>query len=178
MQYFAIAALLAGAAVASPVPQELDWDAIADLDPIPTASVPVVDAVAAQTTITFSATPAASSVLSAVLADPSDTSLKKRVDNSQCAESVVPSDDDTADNFEATTAFSDAALSAGTPAGYTQAYANQDGSSEGVYGYMGYSVLDTYDTLTCSQRCDAIVGCQSFNICRSSILLLRVKSKH
>jgi len=167
MRYSAVAALLAGAAIANPVPQQLDWAAIDDLDPVPTATIPVVNAAAAQTTITFSATLAASSVSSAVLADPTDTSLKmvKRVDNSQCAAAVVPTTDDTADNFEANSAFSDAASNAATPAGYSLAYSNQAGSSEGVYGYMGYSVLDSYDTATCSQRCDAIAGCQSFNIC-------------
>lgn len=166
MRYSALAALLAGAAIASPVPQDFDWDAIDALDPVPSASVPVVDAAAAQTTITFSATPAASSVISAVLADPTDTSLKmvKRVDNSQCAAAVTPSADDTADAFEANTDYSNAALTAPTPKGYVLAYANQTGSSEGVYGYMGYSVLDSYSTTTCSARCDAIVGCSSFNI--------------
>jgi len=169
MKNYAVAALLAGAVIATPVPQGFDFAAIDALDPIPTPSIPVVDAEAAQTTIAYSATLAASSVSSAVLASPTDTSLKmvKRGDNSACA--VQPASDDTAENFSANTAFSDAANGAATPSGYALAYSNQAGSSEGVYGYMGYSVLDTYDAATCSSRCDKIVGCSSVNICKSFI---------
>lgn len=165
MRSFAFAALLAGAAMASPVPQGFDWDAIDDLAPVPTASIPIVDAAAAETTITFAATAAASSVSSAILADPTDTSLKmvKRVDDSGCA--VAPASDDTAENFSANSAFSNAATSAATPPGWDLIYSDQAGSSQGVYGYMGYSVLSTYDTTQCAASCDAIVGCSSFNIC-------------
>ncbi|KAK3068297.1 hypothetical protein LTR53_014255 [Teratosphaeriaceae sp. CCFEE 6253] len=164
MKSYAIAALLAGAVIASPVPQGFDFNAIDDLDPIPTPSIPIVNVEAAQTTITFSATLAASSVSAAVLANPTDTSLKmvKRTDNSGC--NVVPGDDDTPEKFSANTAFSDAATSAVTPAGYTLAYSNQAGSSEGVYGYMGYSVLAVYDVAECTSRCDKIVGCASVNV--------------
>ncbi|TKA80898.1 hypothetical protein B0A55_01662 [Friedmanniomyces simplex] len=164
MRSYAVAALLAGAAVASPVPQGFDFNAIDALDPVATPSIPIVNAAAAQTTITFSATLAASSVSSAVLANPSDTSLKmvKRVDDSACA--VQPAADDTDENFSSNTAFSDAATDAVTPDGWTLAYSNQAGSSEGVYGYMGYSILDTYDTASCAAQCDAIVGCSSVNI--------------
>jgi len=151
------------------VPQEFDWAAIGDLAPVPSATIPVVDAVAAQTTMTFSATLAASSVASAVLANPTDTSLKmvKRDDNLECAASDLPSADDTAANFEANTAFSEAATTAETPDGWTLAYCNANGSSQGVYGYMGYSVLSTYDPATCASSCDDIEGCSSINICKS-----------
>jgi hypothetical protein len=166
MRSFAAAVLLAGAAIASPVPQDLDWDAIDALDPVPTADIPIVDAAAAQTTITFSATQAASSVSAAVIADPTDVTPKmiKRVDDSGCT--VQPTADDTSDNFSSNSAFSTAASNAPTPSGWTLAYSNQAGSSEGVYGYQGYSVLETYDTTLCAARCDAIVGCSSFNICK------------
>jgi hypothetical protein len=168
MRSIAAAVLLAGAVVASPVPQDLDWDAIDALDPVPTPDIPVVDAAAAQTTITFSATQAASSVSAAVIADPTDVTPKmlKRVDDSGCA--VQPTADDTADDFSSNTAFASAATNAPTPKGWTLAYSNQAGSSEGVYGYQGYSILDTYDTALCAARCDAIVGCSSFNICKYS----------
>ncbi|KAK5707657.1 hypothetical protein LTR97_000195 [Elasticomyces elasticus] len=158
-----MAALLAGAVIATPVPQGFDFEAIDALDPVPTASIPIVDAEAAQTTIPFSATVAAASVSSAVQANPTDTSLKMaKRDNSDCA--IQPTADDTAEVFSANTAFSEAANSAAAPAGYSVAYTNQAGSSEGVYGYMGYSVLDTYDTATCAARCNGIVGCSSVNI--------------
>ncbi|KAK0786779.1 hypothetical protein LTR02_009572 [Friedmanniomyces endolithicus] len=164
MRSYAMAALLAGAAIASPLPQGLDFAAIDALDPVPTPSIPIVNAAAAQTTITFAATLAASSVSAAIQANPTDTTPKmvKRVDDSSCA--VQPAADDTADNFSSNTAFSDAANGAVTPAGWTLAYANQAGSSQSVYGYMGYSVLSSYDTAACTAECDAIEGCSSVNI--------------
>lgn len=160
MRYSAVAALLVGAVLANPVPQDFDWDAIDNLDPVPTASIPIVDADAAQTTIAYTPTPAASSVYSAVTANPTDTSLKMRAANPDSA-STVP---DTAEAFLANTDFQNSALSAATPSGYTKAYQNQTGSSEGVYGYMGYAVLNSYDTAQCAANCNSIVGCMSFNI--------------
>lgn len=165
MRSYACVALLAGAAFATPVPQDIDWVAVDALDPIPEPTIPIVDAAAAATTITFSASAAASSVSSAVLADPTDTTPKmmKRVDDSSCA--VQPDPSDTAANFLADSSISGAALGAATPSGWTLAYSNQHGSSQGVYGYMGYSVLSTYDVAGCTASCDSIVGCSSVNIC-------------
>ncbi|KAF2768369.1 hypothetical protein EJ03DRAFT_262594, partial [Teratosphaeria nubilosa] len=76
----------------------------------------------------------------------------------------APASTDTAANFASNTAYQNAALNAVTPAGYQLAYQNATGSSQGVYGYMGYSVLSSYDVKGCSASCDATVGCQSFNI--------------
>ncbi|KAK4561353.1 hypothetical protein LTR86_004670 [Recurvomyces mirabilis] len=164
MRSFSVAALVVGAVIATPVPQGFDWDAIADLAPVPSASIPIVNAAAQQTTVSFAATAAASSVSSAVLAQPTDTSLRmvKRGDNSACA--VQPSSQDTASAFSSNQDFAADANNAVTPVGYTLAYSNKAGSSEGVYGYMGYSLLDTYDTPTCAARCDSVQGCSSFNI--------------
>lgn len=167
MRSHAVLALLAGAAIANPVPQDIDWDAVDSLEPVPEPSIPVVNAVAAQTTVAFSAAPAASSVAAAVSANPTDTSLKmakRAVNNEGCA--VQPAEDDTAEAFLDNEEYDDAANSATVPSGYYQAYADKQGSSEGVYGYMGYSVLDTYDVTQCSERCNAIQGCMSFNICK------------
>ncbi|RMZ16858.1 hypothetical protein D0860_00786 [Hortaea werneckii] len=165
MRSHAVLALLAGAAIANPVPQDIDWDAVDSLEPVPEPSIPVVNAAAAQTTVAFSAAPAASSVAAAVSANPTDTSLKmakRAVNNEGCA--VQPAEDDTAEAFLDNEEYDDAANSATVPSGYYQAYADKQGSSEGVYGYMGYSVLDTYDVTQCSERCNAIQGCMSFNI--------------
>lgn len=165
MRSFALAALVARCALANPVPQEgFDWDAIDALDPIPTPVIPVVDAASAQTTLPYTATAAAAEVSASVLADPTNTSLKQRstVNNTQC--SVQPSSDDTAENFLSNTAFSSAANDAQTPAGYSLVYIDQPASSQGVYGYMGYSILNSYDVKECSKRCDALQGCQSINV--------------
>lgn len=161
MQYYALAALLAGA-IATPVPQDLDWTAIDSLDPVPSADVPVVNAAAVASTVSYEPAEAATSVAAAVKADPTDVTPKMKRDDSACA--TQPTADDTDTNFSSNPAFSSAATSASTPAGYVQAYQNQAGSSEGIYGYMGYSVLQTYDVAACSASCDAVNGCQSFNI--------------
>lgn len=163
--YTLATALLAGCALANPVPQDLDWDAIDSLDPIETPVIPVVDAKAAETTIAYASAAAASAVASAVVASPSDDtiSIQRRgvlvtpANNRQCA--TQPDYYDTPENFTATYSSDDVAVP-----GYTTAYFNRNGSSIGVYGYMGYSLLDSYDAIKCSQRCDANKGCSSFNI--------------
>jgi len=168
MRYITAAtALMAGIAFANPVPQDFDWDAIDAVPAIETADIPIVSASAVATVSTLEPSAAASSIIAAISASPSDTNLKlrKRLDNSACA--VQPSSDDTADNFSANPAFGTAATAAGTPSGWTQAYVNQAGSSENIMAYMGYSTLDTYDVVTCAARCTNTKGCMSFNICRS-----------
>lgn len=164
MRSFGVAALIAGCALANPVPQGFDFDAIDALKPIPTPVIPVENAGSAQTTLTYAPTAAAAQVSALVLANPGDSVLKQRssVNDTQCA--VQPSPDDTAENFLSNPEFSSAATSAQAPTGYDTAYINLNASSQGIYGYMGYSVLDAYDVSTCSARCDAILGCQSINI--------------
>ncbi|KXS98240.1 hypothetical protein AC579_235 [Pseudocercospora musae] len=163
MLSYSLGALLLGSAVANPVPQGFDWAAIEALGPVPTASIPVVNAAAAETTVSVNTAAAAASVSAAVQAAPSDTSLKVRRDNGGC--SVPPSSSDTPSAFTSNSEFSNAANGAPTPAGYQEIFQNQAGSAIGIYGYMGFSVLDSYSTSECSNRCDKITGCQSFNIC-------------
>ena len=165
MRNYALAALLAGTAIATPFPQDFDWAAIDSLDPVPSASIPIVNAAAAATTVSFNPVEAATSVSAAVIANPTDVTPKEKRDtDSTCC--ATPASDDTAYNFINDPDFSSAAINAQTPSGYEEIYSNQPGSSEGIYGYMGYSTLDTYDVETCSSRCDAVIGCQSFNICK------------
>lgn len=126
MQYLTLAAaLLAGNAMGNPMPQGLDWDAIENpsLPKILTADIPVVSAVASQTVVPFEPTEvAAASVIAAVQADPTDTSMKlrKRVDNSACGANT-PADGDTAEAFLANSAYPAAATNAATPDGYSVA---------------------------------------------------------
>lgn len=176
MRSHAILAVLAGAAIATPVPQGLDFAAVDAVQPKPEPTIPVFEAKAAQTTVSFVASQAASSVVSAVLADPTDTSLKmaKRADNSGCT--VEPASGDTADAFLANPQYPAAANSAATPNGYSLAYQNKQASSQGVYGYMGYAVLDTYDVQLCSSKCDAVQGCSSFNICKCCLITGRLRT--
>ena len=70
---------------------------------------------------------------------------------------------DTPANFLALSDFASAANGAVTPSGYQQTFANQQASNN-ANGYLGYTTLPTYDVDTCSKKCNAIVGCQAFNI--------------
>lgn len=158
---FGAVALLAGAVRA--LPQGIDWDAVENANPIPTPSIPVVNAAAAATTIPVNAAAAVASVSAAVMASPSDTSLKVRRDNTGCA--VQPGPNDNPEAFLSNPAFQEAALTAQTPAGYELRYQNQTASSQGVMGYMGFSVLDSYSVPECQKRCEKARGCSSFNIC-------------
>ncbi|KAK4624866.1 uncharacterized protein CLAFUR5_05412 [Fulvia fulva] len=164
--YTLATAFLAGCALATPVPQDLDWDAIESLDPIETPSIPVVDAKAAETTMAYVSAAAASAVASAVAASPEDSTIT--IAGRGIAEAVPrnnanctrqPAANDTPKNFSARYSSNATEVS-----GYTTAYFNRNGSSEGVYGYMGYSVLDTYNPSQCAERCNANKGCSSFNI--------------
>jgi len=56
------------------------------------------------------------------------------------------------------------ALNAVTPSGWNLVYQNQQASSTNVYGYMGYTVLSSYDVNKCTSKCTAINGCSSVNI--------------
>ncbi|KAF2165781.1 hypothetical protein M409DRAFT_55649 [Zasmidium cellare ATCC 36951] len=174
-------ALLLSAALSSALPQEIDWDAVEALKPIPTASIPIVSAAAAATTFAINTASAVSAVSSAVLARPSEAIIAARhakhhvrhahlaardnttsSDNSKCPQK--PAADDTPDAFLQIGTFAQTALKASAPAGYSQVYVNKNGSSEFIYPYMGFTTLSSYDTAECSKRCDAISGCQSINI--------------
>lgn len=170
MRSFLIPAAFAAFAIANPTPQELDWDAIDALDPVPTASIPIVDAAAQATTISYSAALAASTISANIAAsgistaDSSDSTstsdkrgLIKRTD-------YTVNDPDTDIAFSAYAPFADAANNADVPSGYTQTFTNLNASNN-AFGYMGYTVLDSYDTDLCASKCNAIDGCASFNLC-------------
>ncbi|KAI5360398.1 hypothetical protein Slin15195_G083220 [Septoria linicola] len=124
MLSFGVAALLVGVAVATPMPQGIDWAAVDALSDLPTVSIPIVNANAAQTTVAFEATQAAAVVKAAVLADPNDKTLERRVAR-RC-----PSDTKTPQQWQA--AFNTAGEP--TPAGYERVFANLKASNKGDYG--------------------------------------------
>ena len=70
---------------------------------------------------------------------------------------------DTADAFLADIYYSDTASSAKTPLGFTSAFSNTKASANAP-GYLGFTLMDTYDVQTCADKCNAISGCTSFNI--------------
>ncbi|KAF4550457.1 Hypothetical protein D9617_17g047250 [Elsinoe fawcettii] len=59
--------------------------------------------------------------------------------------------------------FASAALSATTPEGYNNTFTNWNASNQ-AYGYLGYQLLDVYDTTLCAAKCNAIEDCLAFNI--------------
>ncbi|KEQ74650.1 hypothetical protein M436DRAFT_33222, partial [Aureobasidium namibiae CBS 147.97] len=59
--------------------------------------------------------------------------------------------------------FASSASQAPVPQGYTQTFQNLNASNN-AYGYMGYSVLQSYDTNACAAKCNAMNGCISVNV--------------
>lgn len=56
-----------------------------------------------------------------------------------------------------------ASILAPTPANYTTAFRNATGSTSQA-NYMGYYLLQTYNTTACAGYCNAASGCTAFNI--------------
>lgn len=65
--------------------------------------------------------------------------------------------------FKADPIIASVASAAATPAGYFQNFVNLPGANS-AYGYLGYSVVKTYDVATCATKCTAKSGCLAFNI--------------
>ncbi|KEQ57716.1 uncharacterized protein M437DRAFT_31513, partial [Aureobasidium melanogenum CBS 110374] len=70
-------------------------------------------------------------------------------------------DSDTA--FLADKYYSDAAAAAQAPAGYTEAFKNLNASNNAL-GYLGFSLMSSYNPSVCAARCDKVNGCQAINI--------------
>lgn len=175
MHYFHLVPALLAVALAAPAPapQEIDFKKVDALLPELTRTIPVT---ARPTIISFDPTAAIESV-----GDATPTLLhpkNKREgpwDNSGCSacpaqptianyyNAAVSSDTE----FLADTAISGKASQAVTPAGYSKVYTNLKASANG-YVYMGYTVPPSYDPAFCSEKCDSIAGCASFNLCKLS----------
>ncbi|TVY21061.1 hypothetical protein LARI1_G001243 [Lachnellula arida] len=70
---------------------------------------------------------------------------------------------DTVAAFTAYAEFHTQAQAARAPAGYTQTFADLDGSVNGNT-YLGLSTLQSYDVPLCGQHCDSTALCTGFNI--------------
>jgi hypothetical protein len=73
---------------------------------------------------------------------------------------------DNVPNFLQDPALCTASYNAGmnAPQGYSTAFAGANGSTQALYGYMGYEQVTTYNTSYCAAQCNAKAGCASFNI--------------
>ncbi|KAH0346568.1 hypothetical protein KCU81_g3943, partial [Aureobasidium melanogenum] len=65
--------------------------------------------------------------------------------------------------FLAYTGYSNPALNAVTPPGYTNTFTNLQASSN-ADGYGGFTVLPSYDVASCAAQCTSRANCQAFNI--------------
>ncbi|KAL1310555.1 hypothetical protein AAFC00_000834 [Neodothiora populina] len=180
-----IAAVAACAALAHA--QDFDWDAILGADTVPTASIPVVYVTAAGASTTASATTAsyeASSIIASISSDiasgdvasassvlgsaaTSSPALEKRAATTcvqQPAGVAVHPTPDTASAFAGLEYFSSVASAAPTPTGYSQTFSNLNGSTLAGNFYLGYTLMEIYDTQACSAKCNAINGCMAVNI--------------
>ncbi len=156
---------LAGLGNGSPVPQDIAYAVVASPIPSPTISIGVASQV-----VTYNALAAASQVSAAVKTDPLQQKVKRTGGN--CAvqpagAGPVPSPDTPA-AFEAYEPFAAAASSAPTPPGYNLAFTNLNASNN-ANAYMGFTTLQTYDTVACAKQCSATTGCSAINICMPSI---------
>ncbi|KAI0523881.1 hypothetical protein F5B22DRAFT_659634 [Xylaria bambusicola] len=171
MKYsFAFSALAALCAA-----QELPWDIIQSADPPPTVTVPW--GAAGATIIPYHSETAIAAVVADVVSDPlpqatdlpdlpaivEKRDLVKRACQAQTQGNGPIPEDDSAEGFLAFSAFKEAAESAKTPNGYALNYRNLNSSSN-AYGYMGFALMDSYDTESCASQCTSIYGCHSFNI--------------
>jgi len=156
--------------------QKFDLEAIYRAVPKPTTSVPVVyvtDVSASTTatamTVSFAASQAQLAVVSDILANHGSLDRRAPLPTLCIAQPTGISHNiqpDTDSAFLADPYYTNAALRASAPNGYSTAFVNLNASSS-AYGYLGYTTLSDYDVRGCSVRCDAIAGCQSFNICKS-----------
>ncbi|CAD0088339.1 unnamed protein product [Aureobasidium mustum] len=163
--------------------QDLDWDLVSQLTPVPDVTIPVVYATApattaTATTVSYDGEATAAALSSALVANPSDSApldsaIAKRAATTGCQAQPtgVPlgptGDADTPSNFLAYPAFSSAAAAeavpSAVPSGYVNTFSNLNASNN-AYGYMGYTLLPEYKAQTCADKCTKINGCQAFNI--------------
>lgn len=155
--------------------QDLDWDAVLQADPLPTASIPVVYATSGKAvtaaTLTYSESAILASLVESISSDATATDgayrLARRASPTTCqaqptGAGPVPSPD-TPSAFLSYSSFASAASGASVPSGYVNTFTNLNASNN-AYGYLGFTTLTSYDTAACAKKCTAIDGCQAFNI--------------
>ncbi|KAF2173537.1 hypothetical protein M409DRAFT_15817 [Zasmidium cellare ATCC 36951] len=137
---------------------QFDVAMIAEAGPPPSPSI--ATNVPAQT-IVYDAVAVESSAAAEQTSDPSKVK-RNACDPQQAGAGPVPSPD-TDSAFVTYSAFVSAASAAPTPSGYVNTFKNFNAMNNAL-GYMGFTLLDTYDVPLCSRNCDAINGCAAFNV--------------
>ncbi|KAH0359684.1 hypothetical protein KCU65_g9821, partial [Aureobasidium melanogenum] len=142
------------------------------------AGAPVLTA----TTLAATATPSSDAKATNVFDSPSDVSAAissaselavatstplSRVKRDVCVQQPLGisynSVPDTAAAFAADAYYGLKAVAAGAPTGYVQTMSNLTASNSADQ-YMGFTLLKTYDVVSCVNQCNAISGCNSVNI--------------
>ena len=166
-----VALLLSGAALAASTDPQLDIAAVAEAGSPPQPSIAVN---APAQTVTYDATSASAAAAATQSAQAFDTEVGKdgstngsKMKRAACdpqwtGKGPIPNPD-TASAFLAYGPFASAASSAPVPTGYNLAFKDLKAENNAL-GYMGFTLLDTYDTQLCAKKCDAIYGCNAFNI--------------
>jgi hypothetical protein len=172
---------LASLAISTPLQkrQEIDYDAYNDVPIASAVGAPMGVTAVQATTAAYNPSAAAASASAAVDADtPSPTDALKKRDTpagtiapgctalAAVGNVAVTTTPDTPAAFAANPVFSNAALNAKTPNGYTLVTANKNGSAEATT-YLTYTTkgMTSYDPSICAGYCTALAGCSSFNIC-------------
>lgn len=176
MRYSVAVPAFAALAAALPAPQLIDLDMVIaqpDISYTTTASSVTYDV----TSIAAQATDDITSVSVDISAIATQTPLAVIEKRGACAAQPTgvtgiygpPASptDDTVAAFAANAAFAAAASSAPIPSGYSNTFTNLNASNN-AYGYMGYTLLSSYDSERCAAKCNAINGCMSFNLCKNT----------
>jgi hypothetical protein len=163
------------AAISVPVPTEVF---VLPVVYVTEAGAPVLTA----TTLAATATPSSDAKATNVFESPADVSVAissasglaaatstpvSRIKRDVCVQQPLGisynSVPDTAAAFAADTYYGLKAVAAGTPTGYVQTMSNLTASNSADQ-YMGFTLLQSYDVVSCVNQCNAISGCNSVNI--------------
>ncbi|KAJ8110729.1 hypothetical protein OPT61_g6499 [Boeremia exigua] len=119
--------------------------------------------------VIYQTAPSAPLVTAVTLAAPVATAAAQRLkrDSTTCYPQPAginhQSSPDTDSAFLADSYYSQAANAANTPLGFNSVFSNTQ-ASPNAPGYLGFTLMDTYDVQTCADKCNAITGCTSFNV--------------
>jgi len=179
---------LVAMAAAAPTPQAIDFgDVIDDQGPPPSvsyASMPTIISVnpsslasAAAAEITQEPLTLHSTDITATgSALAKRTNIAKRDYSSTCTNAPQPtgaglvSSPDTASAFLVNPYYASVASAAPTPSGYVNKFTALNGENN-AYAYLGYALLQSYDTQACASKCDKITGCSAINVGMFSLYL-------
>ncbi|MCJ1337185.1 hypothetical protein MMC09_002466 [Bachmanniomyces sp. S44760] len=174
MRSYIFVSALAGltAAIPSPAPQNIDFDAVDSAPPAAVSGPAIADI---SQPVTYNPSAAASSAALAASTDPASQKIKKRRDvekrtdtTSACSKQPdgygSKTSPDTDQAFLANPAYTTLSTNAPVPQGYSQSFSNLQGSVQ-LGSYLGLYTLQKYDPIQCQQLCDAASApCYGFNL--------------